>query len=596
MTNSIEDFTKADLLFVIGSNTTECHPVIGRAIRKGVKAGTTSLIVADARNIELSKLADIHLRHKPGTDVALLNAMMHVIIEENLHDKRFIEERTEGFEELKETVKDYTPAMAEEITGVPSAEIVKAARLFASAERACLLYGMGITQHTTGTDNVMSTANLLMLTGNIGREGTGLSPLRGQNNVQGACDVAALPNVLPGYQPVDNPEKRKEFEQAWSIDHLPAIPGLTMGAMIDGSVDGKIKAMYIMGENPIMSDPDMLHTQRGLKNLQFLVVQDIFPTETTAIADVILPATLFAEKDGTFTNTERRVQKLVKAIDPPGEAKLDWQIVSELANKMGHSFDYESSEAIMDEIASVTPIYGGIHHDRLNEYGLQWPCLDRDHPGTSILHEGKFTRGLGKFYGVKYKPPAESVSRGYPLILTTGRVLEQFHTGSMSRRSDVLNRLSPEGSIDINPEDALNLGIINGDLMAVTSKRGKVEAPVNITDKMAPGVAFMAFHWNETPVNVLTNPALDPLAKIPEYKVSAVRAVLAVLDRAAQDNDFFAWLAENPSEALKEYDLSAEERAAIVSGDIRTIESWVGKKLDDRLRKWLIARLQQEKW
>jgi len=596
MTNSIEDFTKADLLFVIGSNTTECHPVIGRAIRKGVKAGTTNLIVADARNIEISKLADIHLRHKPGTDVALLNAIMHVIIEENLHDRKFIEERTEGFEDLKETVKDYTPAMAEEITGVPSAEIVKAARLFASAERACLLYGMGITQHTTGTDNVMSTANLLMLTGNIGREGTGLSPLRGQNNVQGACDVAALPNVLPSYQPVDNPEKRKEFEQFWGIDHLPSTPGLTMGAMIDGALDGKIKAMYIMGENPIMSDPDMHHTQRGLTNLQFLVVQDVFPTETAAIADVILPATLFAEKDGTFTNTERRVQKLSKAIDPPGEAKVDWQIVSALANKMGYSFDYESSEAIMDEIASVTPIYGGIHHDRLNEYGLQWPCLDRDHPGTPILHEGKFTRGLGKFHGIKFRPPAESVSRGYPLILTTGRVLEQFHTGSMSRRSDVLNRLSPQGSIDINPEDAMNLGIINGDLMAVTSQRGKVEAPVNITDKMAPGVAFMAFHWNETPVNVLTNPALDPSAKIPEYKVSAVRAVLAVLDRAAQDNDFFAWLAENPSEALKEYDLSAEERAAIMSGDIRTIESWVGKKLDERLRKWLIARLQQEKW
>ncbi len=596
MTNSIEDFTKADLLFVIGSNTTECHPIIGRAIRKGVKAGTTRLIVADARKIALAKLADVHLRHKPGTDVALLNAMMHVIIKENLHDKKFIEERTEGFEELKEVVKEYTPEIAEEITGVPSAEIVKAARLFASAERACLLYGMGITQHTTGTDNVKSTANLLMLTGNIGREGTGLSPLRGQNNVQGACDVAALPNVLPSYQPVDNPEKRKFFEQAWGVDHLPATPGLTMGAMIDGALEGKIKAMYIMGENPIMSDPDMRHTKRGLTNLQFLVVQDIFPTETTAIADVILPATLFAEKDGTFTNTERRVQKLIKAIDPPGEAKQDWQIISKLANRMGYSFDYESSAEIMDEIASVTPIYGGIHHDRLNEYGLQWPCPDRSHPGTPILHVGKFNRGLGKFFGLKFKPPAESVSHGYPLILTTGRVLEQFHTGSMSRRSDVLNRLNPAGSIDINPEDALHLGIVNGDLMAVTSKRGKVEAPVNITDKMAPGVAFMAFHWNETPVNMLTNPALDPSAKIPEYKVSAVRAVLAVLDRAAQDNDFFAWLADNPSEALKEYDLNPEERAAIVSGDIRKIESWVGKKLDERLRKWLIARLQQEKW
>lgn len=595
MTNSIEDFTRAELLFVIGSNTTECHPVIGRAIRKGVKAGTTKLIVADSRKIELSKLADIHLRHKPGTDVALLNSMMHVIIKENLHDKQFIEERTEGFEELREVVSKYTPETAEEITGVPAAEIVKAARLFANAGSACLLYGMGITQHTTGTDNVKSTANLLMLTGNLGREGTGLSPLRGQNNVQGACDVGALPNVLPSYQPVDNAEKRSLFEQAWGVEHLPSTPGLTMGAMIDGAVKGTIKAMYIMGENPIMSDPDMQHTQRGMKNL-FLVVQDVFPTETAAIADVILPAALFAEKDGTFTNTERRVQKLIRAIDPPGEARPDWQIVSELASRMGHPFGYQSSAEIMDEIASVTPLYGGVHHDRLNEYGLQWPCPSDDHPGTPILHQGKFSRGLGKFHGLEYIPPAESVSRGYPLILTTGRVLEQFHTGSMSRRSDVLNRLNPAGYIDINPEDALKLGIVNGDLMAVSSKRGKVEAPVKITDKMTPGVAFMAFHWNETPVNMLTNPALDPSAKIPEYKVSAVRAVLAVLDRAAQDNEFFAWLAENPAEALKEYNLSAEERAAIMSGDIRQIEAWVGKRLDERLRKWLIARLQQEKW
>jgi formate dehydrogenase alpha subunit len=595
MTNSIADFAKADLLFVIGSNTTECHPIIGRVIRQGVRRGTTKLIVADARAIELSKLATLHLRHEPGTDVALLNAMMHVIIKENLHDKKFIDERTEGFEDLQQTVKDYTPEMAAEITGIPKADIVKAARLFASAERACLLYGMGITQHTTGTDNVKSTANLLMLTGNIGREGTGLSPLRGQNNVQGACDMGALPNVLPGYQAIVDLDKRRTVCEAWGVSALPTDAGLTMGAMMNAASAGKVKAMYIMGENPIISDPDMHHTRRSLTSLEFLVVQDIFPTETAAIADVILPGALFAEKDGTFTNTERRVQRLTKAIDPPGEAKPDWQIISTLAEAMGHSFHYKNTEDIMEEAAFVTPIYGGIHHDRLDGYGLQWPCTNRNDPGTPNLHQSSFTRGLGKFHDVEFKPPAEAVSPGYPLILTTGRVLEQFHTGSMSRRSGVLDKLHPNGAIDIHPDDALNLGIVEGDLMAIASERGKIEVPAHITDSTSPGLAFMAFHWNETPANVLTNPALDPAAKIPEFKVSAVRAVLAVLDRAAQDNDFFAWLAENPIEALKEYDLSDEERAAISSGDIRKIESWTGK-LDERLRKWLIARLQQEQW
>lgn len=595
MTNSIADFAKADLLFVIGSNTTECHPIIGRVIRQAVKFKGTKLIVADARAIDLSNLATVHLRHKPGTDVALLNAMMHVIIAEDLHDKKFIKERTEGFEQLAETVRSYTPEMAEKITGVSRADIVKAARLFASAKKASVLYGMGITQHTTGTDNVKSVANLVMLTGNIGREGTGLSPLRGQNNVQGACDVGALPNVLPGYQAVTDTEKRKTVEAKWEVSALPAKAGLTMGEMIHGALEGKVKAMYIMGENPIMTDPDMQHTRKGLTNLEFLVVQDIFPTETAVIADVILPAAAFAEKDGTFTNTERRVQRLRKAVEPPGEAKPDWEIITLLAERMGYRFGYRNPEQIMEEIASVTPIYGGIYYNRLEKDGLQWPCTDRNHPGTTILHEGKFTRGLGKFHAVEYKPPAESVSPGYPLILTTGRVLEHYHTGSMSRRSEVLNELCPSGAVEIHPDDALKLGIVDGDMVALSSERGKIEALVHVTDKTAPGLAFMAFHWKESPVNVVTNPAVDPLAKIPEFKVSAIKAVLAVLDRASTDNAFLSRLAENPAEALKEYDLTPEEKAAIASGDIRKIESWVGK-LDERLRKWLIARLQQEKW
>jgi len=535
MSNSIADFAKADLLFVIGSNTTECHPIIGRIIRQRMKSGETKLIVADPRNIDLAKRATVHLRHRPGTDVALLNAIMHVIIEEDRHDKKFIKERTEGFEELAATVKRYTPEMAEEITGVPQADIVKAARLFAKAARAVILYSMGITQHTTGTDNVKSVANLLLLTGNMGREGTGFSPLRGQNNVQGACDVGALPNVYPGYQRVNIPENKAKFESAWGVT-LSETPGLTVTEMVDAAEQDKIKAMYIIGENPMLSDPHINHVKQALQKLEFLVVQDIFPSETAVLADVILPAAAFAEKDGTYTNTERRVQKLRKAVDPPGEAKPDWQIVSELAEKMGRPFGYKNMAEIMEEIASLTPTYGGIHHERLEDYGLQWPCYDESHPGTPILHVGKFTRGLGKFHAVEYLPPAEAVSERYPLILTTGRVLEHWHTGTMSRRTEVLDKLYPNGVIEIHPDDATKLGITDGDKMTVKSKRGKIEAPVRVTDKSSPGLAFMAFHWRESPANALTNPVLDPLAKIPEFKVSAVRAVLSKSDKAVKDD------------------------------------------------------------
>jgi formate dehydrogenase alpha subunit len=594
MTNSISDFSKADLLFIIGSNTTECHPVIGRVIRRAVKFKGTKLIVADNRAIELSELAEIHLRHRPGTDVALINAIMNVIIAEDLQDRAFIEERTEDYQELVETIKHYTPERGEEISGVPHSEIVKAARIIAEAESVSVLYGMGITQHTTGTDNVKSLANLLMLTGNIGREGTGLSPLRGQNNVQGACDVGALPNVYPGYQSVNNELVKEKFESAWGCTLSDKV-GIPATEMFEAIFQDKIKAMYVVGENPLMSEPYLEHAKRAMEQLEFLIVQDIFPTETAVMADVILPAATFAEKDGTFTNTERRVQKLNKAIDPPGQAKADWEIINVLSARMGHPFDFKSTAEIMDEIASLTPIYGGIHHDRLDENGLQWPCVDRQDPGTPILHTDKFVRGRGKFHAIEYKPPAESVSKDFPLILTTGRVLEHWHTGSMSRRSEVLDTLNPHGAVDINPDDARNLGIEDGDMVSIASERGKIETRAHITEKTAPGVAFMAFHWSESPANLLTNSALDPVAKIPEFKVSAVKAVLSVLDRASQDNEFFARLAQNPTEALKEYNLTDEERAAIASGDIRKIESWVGK-LDERLEKWLIARLQQEKW
>jgi formate dehydrogenase alpha subunit len=594
MSNSYSDFEKTELFFVIGSNTTECHPIIGSIIKRRVRFGGAKLIVADPRSIELSEYATVTLPHRPGTDVALINGLMHVIIRDGLEDKEFIRERTEGFEELRLLVERYTPEAVEAITGVPQADIEAAARLFGEAKSACILYGMGITQHTTGTDNVKSVANLLLLTGNIGKEGTGFSPLRGQNNVQGACDMGALPNVYPGYQRVNDPAVKAKFETAWGCklsDHL----GATVTEIANAILKGDIKGLHVMGENPMLSEPHLEHTKQALEKLEFLVVQDIFLSETAWLADVVFPAAAFAEKDGTFTNTERRIQRVGQAVLPPGEAKPDWEIISALAEKMGQPLSYQSASQIMEEIASLTPIYGGIRFDRLDHSGLQWPCPDASHPGTSFLYQDGFARGRGKFHAVDYIPPAESISKGYPLVLTTGRVLEHWHTGTMSRRSNVLNELHPNGVVEMSPSDAIKLGLIEGDLVVVASKRGRVEAPVHITEKSPPGLVFMPFHWREAAANILTNDALDPLAKIPEYKVSAVNTVLAVLDRAAQDNAFLARLAENPAEALKEYELTAEEKAALMSGDIRKIESWLGK-LDERLKTWLILRLSQEKW
>jgi len=594
MSNSYEDFEKTGLFFVIGSNTTDCHPIIGSIIKRRVKAGAAKLIVADPRSIELGDYAAVKLQHGPGTDVALINGLMHVIVRDGLEDKEFIKARTEGFEEMRQLIEKYTPEAVEEITGVPAADLEAAAHVFGEAESACVLYGMGITQHTTGTDNVKSVANLLMLTGNIGREGTGFSPLRGQNNVQGACDLGALPNVYPGYQKVDDPTVKAKFETAWGCT-LSDKPGITVTEVADAIYQGRIKGLYVMGENPLMSEPNLVHARSALEKVEFLVVQDIFLSETAWLADVVLPAAAFAEKDGTFTNTERRVQRVRQAVEPPGEARPDWQIVSDLAGRMGRPFGYDDASQVTDEIASLTPIYGGIHFERLEEGGLQWPCPDDSHPGTPFLHQGSFARGLGKFHALEYVPPAESVSETYPLILTTGRVLEHWHTGTMSRRSKVLSELRPDGMVEMNPGDALKLGLVEDDVVALSSARGKLETKVHITDRLAPGVVFMPFHWREAPANILTSSALDPQAKIPEFKVSAVNAVLSVLDKAAQDNEFLARLAENPAEALKDYDLTAEEKAALVSGDIRKIESWVGK-LDERLRTWLVVRLSQEKW
>jgi formate dehydrogenase alpha subunit len=524
MSNSYSDFEKTELFFVIGSNTTECHPIIGSIIKRRVRFDSAKLIVADSRSIELADSATITLSHKPGTDVALLNGLMHVIIRDGLENKEFIRERTEGFEDMRQVVEKHTPEVVQAITGVPRADIERAAHLFGKARSACILYGMGITQHTTGTDNVKSVANLLLLTGNIGREGTGFSPLRGQNNVQGACDMGALPNVYPGYQRVDDPAVRTKFETGWGCQ-LSDRPGMTVTEIADAILEGKIRGLYVMGENPLLSEPNLEHFRQALQKIELLIVQDIFLSETAWMADIVLPAAAFAEKDGTFTNTERRVQKLRPALVPPGEARPDWEIVSALAEKMGKPFGFQTASQIMDEIASLTPIYGGIRFNRLDHGGLQWPCPDTSHPGTTFLYQDSFARGRAKFHAVDYVPPAESTSEKFPLVLTTGRILEHWHTGTMSRRSNVLNELRPRGVVEMNPTDAARLKLVEGDFIAVASKRGRLEAPVHITEKSPPGIIFIAFHWREAPANTLTNDALDPLAKIPEYKVSAVKVL-----------------------------------------------------------------------
>lgn len=530
MTNSIPEFEESDCFLITGSNTTETHPLIAMRVMRAQKRGA-KVIVVDPRDVQIAHIADIHLQQRSGTDVAWLNGMLHVIIAEGLYDQEFVAERTEGFEELKAVVAEYTPERVEAISGIPAADLVNAARVYAHAKNAAILYAMGITQHTTGIDNVVSCANLAMVTGNIGRPGVGVNPLRGQNNVQGACDMGGLPNVYTAYQPVINEAVQAKFAEAWGSAG-PLKVGLTVTDMINKAHHGELKALYIMGENPMVSDPDLKHVQAALETAEFVVVQDIFPTETAALADVVLPGVTFAEKDGTFTNTDRRVQLIRQAIPPVGNARTDWEILADLARRMDGAprtarfggWEYDSPAAIMEEIAALTPSYGGVSFPRLEQCGdLQWPVPTAEHPGTAFLHRGKFSRGLGKLSAIQFKEPDELPDEEYPLILTTGRTMFHYHTGSMTRRSEKLDREVPNGYVEISPEDAEKLGLKKSARARLVTRRGAIETRVWVTRRVPPGTVFVPFHFAEEAANVLTNPAFDPIAKIPEYKAAAVR-------------------------------------------------------------------------
>ena len=521
MTNSIREIEGMDVLFIIGSNTKESHPVIANRMIKAYRRGAR-IIVADPRKVPMVKFADLFLRMRPGTDIALLNGIANVIVAEGLQNDDFIREKTAGFEEWKKTLEQFSPERVEQITGVPKEDIIKAARLYGGSRKAGIFYTMGITQHTCGTDNVRAIANLAVLTGNIGREYTGINPLRGQNNVQGSSDAACMPNVLPGYQRVDLPEIRQKFEAAWGVT-IPPKPGLTATEMMDAAVEGRIKAMYIMGENPIITDPNMHHTTKALEGLDFLVVQDIFMTETAKLADVVLPAACSFEKNGTFTNTERRVQRVRKAVNPPGEARDDLSVIMEISRRLGYHMEYRSPEKVLEEYRQLWPAMGGITYGRLEGKGIQWPCPTPEHPGTEYLYKDGFPKGKVNFTPVSYNPPAELADKEFPFVLTTGRNLFQYHSGSMTRQVKAIEDHAGEPYVEISPEDGHTLGVSDGDVIRVISRRGEILIKARITRRVSAGTVFVPMHYREAAANALTNDALDPDVKIPEFKVCAVR-------------------------------------------------------------------------
>ena len=527
MTNPIEDITtKPDVIMLVGSNPEEAHPVVGMQIRQAVDRGC-KLIVVDPRDIDLAKKADIHLKLKPGTNVAFANGIMHVIIEEGLQDEKFIAERTEGYEKIRDIVRDYTPEKVAEICHISADDLRRAAIMYAKADKAPIIYCLGVTEHSTGTEGVMSMSNMAMLVGKLGREGCGVNPLRGQNNVQGACDMGASPTDFPGYQKIKTPGVVEKFEKAWGVP-LNHEVGTHATDVFTKAIGGKIKGLYIYGEDPIVTDPDTHHIIKALTSLDFFVLQELFMTETAQYADVILPGVSYLEKEGTFTNTERRVQRVRKAITVEGEMRLDTDIIIDLMNRMGYPQKHMTAAEIMDEIASVTPSFGGISHARLDSAevggrGLQWPCPSKDHPGTEIMHVGRFTRGLGWFYPAEYVPSAELPDEEYPIILMTGRILYHYTTRAMTGKTPELMEIAGKSFIEMNIEDAERLGIKDGDRVRLTSRRGSIESTARVGTKTSPGESWMPFHFPDGNANWLTNAALDKYARIPEYKVCAIR-------------------------------------------------------------------------
>ncbi len=526
MTNSVAEISENKALFVIGSNTTENHPIIGLRMKEAVANGA-QLIVADPRKIPLVKFATLWLRHRPGTDATLLNSIMNVILTEGLEDKDFIANRTEGYEAFVKSLAPFTPEYGEEITGVSAEDIKKAARIYASASNGGIYYAMGITQHVMGTNNVCAVGNLAMLTGNVGKRAAGVNPLRGQNNVQGACDMGGLPNVYPGYQKVDVPDIKEKFEKAWGAK-LSGKIGLPATEMTNAMLEGTLKGMYIFGENPALSDPNTTHSVKAFSALDFLVVQDIFMTETAQLADVVLPSASFAEKNGTFTSSERRIQRIRKAIKSPGVAKSDLDIIDQIYKRIEGNGDLNVSpdpSAVFDEVAALWPGIAGVNYNRLEKDSLQWPCPSQDHPGTEYLFKDSFSREGGKalFTPVPFVSSDELPDKEYPYVLTTGRELFHYHTGTMTRRSPGLNAVAPEAFVEVNPVDADVLGVSQGEFLTVTSRRGSIKVKARVSKIVPPNVVFIPFHYSEAAANLLTSDAMDPICKIMEAKVCAVQ-------------------------------------------------------------------------
>jgi formate dehydrogenase major subunit len=523
MTNSFDEFARAESFLVIGSNMIEAHPVAATFLKNAVRDGA-QLIVVDPRKQPLADIASLHVPIRVGSDIAFLNGVMYVLISEELYDKEFVDSCCKGFEDLKKKVEEYPPERAAEICGISADMIKDVARRLAGAERTMLMYTLGITEHICGRDNVMSTANLQMLLGNMGKECGGVNPLRGQNNVQGACDMGALPNVFPGYQKVTDPSARAAFEKAWGVKRLPDKNGLMIPQMLEGLADGTVKAFYIFGENLANSEPDISKVERELKSAELIVCQDIFPTETTRFADVIFPAAAWGENDGTFTNSERRVSRVRTASKAPGQAKPNWWIFKEIAMRMGHEWESDSAQEIWDnEVSRWALAFAGIKYARLEKDGLQWPCPNEDHPGTCFLHrDGRFTCGLGIFNPVDWIPPGEVPDAEYPFVLSTGRRLYQYHTRTQTGRIEGLNELLGEETADISPMDAGTIGIGHGDMIRIKSRRGAVTVKAKVTDQVPKGMVWMAFHFREGCANWLTNPVFDPNTMTAEYKACAV--------------------------------------------------------------------------